>query len=98
MVHVPYSGFNITNAIVCTRLDITYVISVMIRYMDHLLKGYWQTVKWIRRNLNNTPNSCLVFNGDDLGMTGYVDSGYPGDLDEKLFSHKIFVYHGIYSS
>ena len=43
MSHVPYASAtrSIMYAIVCTRLNISHVVRVMSRYMDHPRKIHW---------------------------------------------------------
>ena len=49
MARVPYVGAvsSFMYAMVCTRLDISQVVSMVSRYMHNLGKNHWLTVKWI---------------------------------------------------
>nr|GFC12606.1 retrovirus-related Pol polyprotein from transposon TNT 1-94 [Tanacetum cinerariifolium] len=47
MSHVPYSSAvgSLMYAMVCTRLDLSYVVSVVSRYMHNPGKMHWEAVK-----------------------------------------------------
>ena len=51
MTRVPYANAveYLLYAMVCTRPDISHVVSVVSRYMGNLGKEYWNAVKWIFR-------------------------------------------------
>ena len=61
--HVPYSSVvgSIMYAMVCTRPDISHVVSVVSRYMANPGKEHWQAVKWILQYLRGTANIGLVY-------------------------------------
>ena len=52
-------------AMVCTRSDISHVVSMVSRYMHDPRKGRWQTVKWILRYIHSTTDIGLKFERDD---------------------------------
>ena len=71
-------------AMVCTRPDISHVVSVVSRFMSNPGKIHWEAVKWIMRYLRGSTDVCLVFEGQkNCGVVGYVDSDYAGDLDKS---------------
>ena len=86
MFKVPY-----TNAVgclmylmVCTRPNISLVVSVVSRYVAYLGKEHWNAVKWIFRYLTGTHDFGILF--DQRASTeavGYVDSNYAGDIDSR---------------
>ena len=51
MSHVHYSSAvgSLMYAIVCTRLDLSHAVSVVIRYMHNPGRDHWVAVKWILR-------------------------------------------------
>ena len=63
MSHVPYASIvgSIMYVMVCTRLEISHAVSVVSRYIDHLGKIHWQSVKWILRYLIRTSHIGLVY-------------------------------------
>jgi ATP-binding cassette subfamily B (MDR/TAP) protein 1 len=46
-------------------------------------KEHWKAVQWIFRYLHGTSNACLQFGHSKIGLVGYVDSDYAGDLDKR---------------
>ena len=69
--------------IVCSRLDLSYAMSLVSRYMSNPDKEHLKTVQWIFRYLRGTTNFCLKFGRTDQGLIGYVDSDYAADLDRR---------------
>ena len=49
MSNVPYSSAvgSLMYAMVCTRPDLSHVMSVVSRYMHNPGKDHWEAVKWI---------------------------------------------------
>ncbi|KAG9442249.1 hypothetical protein H6P81_018103 [Aristolochia fimbriata] len=85
MLHVPYTSAVgcLIYAVVCTRPDISHVVSVVSRFMSNPGREHWQAVKWILRYLRGTSNTCLEFKKNNFRLVGYVDSDYAGDLDRR---------------
>jgi hypothetical protein len=84
----PYSNAveSIMYAMVCTRPNISQVVSVVSRYMANLSKLHWQAMKWIFWYLRGTTNVSLVYDrgyGIGSSVIGYVDSDYAGDIDKR---------------
>lgn len=46
---------------VLTRLDISYTLSIVSRYMTSLGKEHWKAVKWVLIYLNITMDYGLMF-------------------------------------
>ena len=69
MSHVPYASAvgSLMYGMVCTRPDISYVVSVISRYMGNPRNGHWQTVKWILRYLRGTTKQ-VVWMVTQLGL------------------------------
>ena len=70
-------------AIVCSRLDLSYAMSLVSRYMSNSGKEHWKTVQWIFMYLKGTVDSCLKFERTNQGLIGYVDSDYAAHLDRR---------------
>ena len=51
-------------AIVCTRPDLSQVVSMVSRYMHDPEEGHWEAVKWILRYIKGTIDIGLVFKKD----------------------------------
>ena len=88
MSHVPYSSAvgSLMYAMVCTRPDLAYAVSVVSRYMHNPGKDHWEAVKWILRYVKGTVGKGLVFDKSKAAtcnVVGFVDSDYAGDLDRR---------------
>ena len=90
MTHVSYASVvgSLIYAMVCTRPDLSQVVSIVSRYMHDSGKGHWETMKWIRilRYIKGTIDIDMVFMKDATGKQeciGYVDYGCAGDLDKR---------------
>ncbi|XP_038895880.1 secreted RxLR effector protein 161-like [Benincasa hispida] len=72
MSRVPYASAvgSLMYAVVCTRLDLAHVVSVVSRFMGQPMKEHWQVVKRIFVTLK-------------CSMTDYSDSDYAGDVDNR---------------
>ena len=69
--HVPYSGAvsSFMYAMVCTRPDLSYAVSMVSCYMHNLSKDHWEVIKWILRYVKGPLYICLVF--DESKTTTY---------------------------
>jgi hypothetical protein len=68
MSRVSYSSTvgNLMYAMVCTRLDIAYVVGIVSRYMNNPGKEHWELVKWILMYLRGVVTHALCFGGSDI--------------------------------
>ena len=46
---------------VCCRLDISHVVSMVSRYMHNLRKRHWQAIKWILKYILGTIDVGIIF-------------------------------------
>uniref|UniRef100_A0ACD5WKD8 Uncharacterized protein n=1 Tax=Avena sativa TaxID=4498 RepID=A0ACD5WKD8_AVESA len=85
MSKVPYSSVvgSLMYAMVCSRPDLSYAMSLISRYMANPGKEHWKAVQWVFRYLLGTSNACLKFGMTDEGLVGYVDSDFAADLDKR---------------
>lgn len=69
MEKVPYANCvgSLMYLMVCTRLDLAYIVSVVSRYLSNPGKAHLEGVKWILRYLKGITNHGLMF-GKDLIM------------------------------
>ena len=93
MSHVPYANSVgcLMYALVCTRLDISHALGVVIKYMANPGKEHCYAVKWVLRYLRGTSDYCITFNSNNDSMCGFVDSNFAGDLD-KIRSTSVYVF------
>ena len=73
-------------AMVLTRPDLSYAVSVVSIYMANSGKEHWKAVVWILMYLNDTINYGLIYGTDGMkkvNVEGFVDSNYAIDLDQR---------------
>ena len=70
-------------AMLCTRPDICYAVSIMSRYQSNPGSEHWIVVKHILKYLNRTKHYFLVFGGEDLIVQGYTNSDFQSDIDDR---------------
>lgn len=88
MKNVPYSNAvgSLMYAMICTRPDIAYGVSLVSRFMGNPSKEHWKSVKWMLRYLKGTVDKGLVFSSNtrnDSCIEGYCDSDFAADLDRR---------------
>ncbi|KAE8712086.1 cytochrome P450 71A9-like [Hibiscus syriacus] len=68
-------------AMVCTRPDLSHVVSQVCKYMSKPSKQHWEAVKWIFRYLKGTVGHGIIFGSqrDNPLVVGYVDSDYAAE-------------------
>lgn len=97
MAEIPYSQAvgSLMYAMVCTRADIAYAVSVVSRFMSNPGKLHWDAVKWVMRYLKGTLDHGLMYGKSKhevCEVRGYVDSDFAGDLDiRKSISRYMFM-------
>ncbi|MCH88004.1 retrotransposon protein, partial [Trifolium medium] len=67
--------------IVCSRPDLSYVISVVRQFMANPGQVHWQALKWVLRYLNGSLKGGLKYKRIDRGrddLEGYLDVDYVG--------------------
>ena len=102
MNSIPYANIvgSLMYAMVCTRPDIAYAVSLVSRYMANPGKAHWQALKWILRYINGSLNRVLIYGGalgedSKAAVEGYVDSDYAGCMDSrKSISGYVFTMFG----
>lgn len=93
-----YAVGSLMYAIVCTMLDITYVVSMVSNFVSNLSKTHSLAVKWIIRYLKSIMTTSFPFKKnycDVLIANGYTDSNFTGDkYKRRSFSSYIFTIIG----
>ena len=78
MSKIPYASTigSIMYAMLCTRPDVSYALSITSRYQSDLGESHWTTVKNILKYLRRSKDMFLVYGGleDDLVVNGYTDA------------------------
>ncbi|WVZ93414.1 hypothetical protein U9M48_039394 [Paspalum notatum var. saurae] len=67
MSEIPYASAigSIIYAMICTRLDVSFALSVTSKYQSCLGEGHWIAVKNILKYLRRTKDAFLVFGGEE---------------------------------
>ncbi|KAJ9539519.1 hypothetical protein OSB04_032252 [Centaurea solstitialis] len=86
MKSIPYASAigSIMYAMLCTRPDVAYSVSVTSRYQQNPGEPHWVAVKNILKYLRRTKDMFLVFGGseDEISVTGYSDASFQTDRDD----------------
>ncbi|KAI5411898.1 hypothetical protein KIW84_056822 [Lathyrus oleraceus] len=85
MNKIPYAyaiGF-IMYAMLCTRPDVSYALSVTSRYQYDPADAHWVTVKNILKYLRRTKDSLLIYGGqEELVVIEYTDASFKTNKDD----------------
>ncbi|XP_031393484.1 secreted RxLR effector protein 161-like [Punica granatum] len=97
MAQVPYASAigSLMYAMLCTRPDIAYAVSMTSRYQSNPGLDHWTAVKNILKYLRRTKDMVLVYGGGELRLDGFTDSDFQSDVDDrKSISGYIFTCNG----
>jgi hypothetical protein len=98
MNDVPYALTigSIMHAMLCTRPDVSYALSVSNRYQSDPGLEHGATVKNILKYLRSTKDLLLVFGGDEeLIVSGYTHADFMTDPNDfKSQSGYVFILNG----
>ncbi|KAK8988349.1 hypothetical protein V6N11_061107 [Hibiscus sabdariffa] len=93
MSQIPYASAigSIMYAMICTRPDLSYALSMTSRYQANPGEGHWTTVKNILKYLRRTKDVFLVYGGkEELGIKGYTKASFQTDDDSRSQSGFVF--------
>ena len=85
MSKIPYTSAigSIMYAMLCTRLDVSYALSMTSRYQSDPGERHWITVKNILKYLRRTKDTFLIYGGEEeLIVTSYTDASFQTDKDD----------------
>ena len=101
MSKIPYASAigSLMYAMLCTRPDISYGVSITSRYQSNPGIEHWNAVKNILKYLRRTKDLFLVYGGGDLQselqVEAYTDSDFQSDVnDSKSTSGFVFTLNG----
>ena len=98
MSKVPYASAigSIMYAVISTRPDVSYALSVTSRYQSDPGESHWTAVKNILKYLRITKNVFFVYGGEEeLIVTGYTDASFQTNKDDsKSQSGYVFTING----
>lgn len=86
MSKVPYASAvgSIMYAMICTRPDVSYALSVSSRYQADPGESHWTLVKNILKYLRRTKDVFLIYGGEEeLVVNGYTDASFQTDIDDS---------------
>ncbi|KAK8662696.1 hypothetical protein V6N13_024587 [Hibiscus sabdariffa] len=86
MSQVPYASAigSIMYAMIYTRPDLSYALSMTSRYQANPGEGHWVAVKNILKYLRRTKDVFLVYEGEgQLSIKGYTDASFQTDKDDS---------------
>ncbi len=70
-------------AMLCTRPDVSYALSVTSRYQSDLGESHWIAVKNILKYLRRTKDMFVVYGGqEELVVNGYTEASFQTDKDD----------------
>ena len=95
MSGIPYASAigSIMYAMLCTRPDVSFALSMTSRFQQNPGEDHWTVVKNILKYLRRTKDEFLVYNGTDeeLCVIGYTDASFQTDQDNfKSQSEYVF--------
>ena len=84
---IPYASTirSIMYAMICTRPDVSYALSVMSRYRSDSGEGHWVVAKDILKYLRMTKDVFLIYKDEDsdLHVKGYTDANFQFYRDDS---------------
>ena len=85
MEGVPYKAAvgSLMYAMVGTRADLAFAVSMVSQFMSRAGPTHWSAVKRIMRYLQGTCEFKLCLGGKDITLKGYCDADWAGDTNER---------------
>ena len=88
MDKIPYASAvgSIMYAMLCTRPNVSYSLSMTSRFQSDPGECHWIAVKNILKYLRRTKDIFLIYGGQEgeLVISGYTDAGFQSDLDDFI--------------
>eukprot|EP00253_Pinus_taeda_P010092 PITA_10092 len=73
------------NYLTTTRLDISFVVGMLSKFMQNPCEGHWSTAKRVLRYLKGTQDFGIKYTQeDDFSLIGYSDSDFDGDKETMV--------------
>lgn len=85
MQGIPYNPAvgSLMFAMVATRVDLAFSMSVVSQFMSKPGPSHWKAVKRIMRYLKGTLDLELCLGGNGITLRGYCDADWGGDVNER---------------
>ena len=99
MSKIPYAYAigSIMYAMLCTRPDVSYALSMTRNYQSDLGESHWTAVKNILKYFRRSKDTFLIYGGkeDELVVNGYTYASFQFDKDDfRLQSSFVFCLNG----
>ena len=65
----------------CTRLDVSYALSITSQFQANPGECHWIAMKTILKYLRMAKDMFLVYGGIELKVEGYCDASFQSDRD-----------------
>ena len=86
MSKIPYASTigSIMYALLCTRPDVSYALSITSRYQSNPGESHWIVVKNILKYLRRTKDAFLLYGGqeNELVINGYTVASFQSNKDD----------------
>ena len=82
---IPYASAvgSLMYVMLCTRLDICFVVGMVSRYQSEPGEEHWIAVKYILKYLRRTRDYMLVYQDESLEPIRYTDLDFQSDIDSR---------------
>ena len=97
MQNVPYASAvgSIRYSMMCTRLDVSYALSVTSKFQANPGESHWKAVKNILKYLRRTKDLFFIYGRAELQVRGFTYATFQSDKDDcKSQSGYIFTLNG----
>ena len=79
-----------------TRPDITFVVGILSRFMDHPCEGHWNVAKRVLKYLKGTQSYGIKYSKvSNFHLTGYSDSDFDGDKEHRISTSRYLMNIGL---
>ena len=97
MQGVPYKEAvgSLMYAMVGTRPDLAFAVSVVCQHMSKPGPMHWAAVKRVLRYLKGTLDVKLYLGGEDIALRGYCDADWAGDTNDRRSTTGYVFYVGM---
>ncbi|KAM1264590.1 hypothetical protein ACFX13_035312 [Malus domestica] len=99
MSAIPYASAigSLMYAMICTRPEIAYAMSITSRYQSNPGSEHWAAVKTVLKYLRRTKDMFLVYGrGTELRVEAYTDADFQSDVNDRSSnSGYVFTLNGV---
>ncbi|KAM1185452.1 hypothetical protein ACFX2G_015060 [Malus domestica] len=83
---IPYASAigSLMYAMICTRPDIAYAVSITSRYQSNPGSKHWAAIKTVLKYLRRTKDMFLIYGGAvELRVEACTDADFQSDVDDR---------------